>query len=151
MVNEKTVRILIYIGVGAAIVAFLMTVALVALSINPISPIKNWTARTDKTTYIEGDNAHITSNYDKNIAMDGESVRSLVCIIGQRTQEYSPVTQDTSKKTGKNLTAESDAIVPADVIDSLPKECYYKYDIDYNVFGFKSSGRTNTFTIQPKE
>lgn len=129
-------------------IALVLTVALVALSINPVSPLKNWTIRTDKTEYTEGDAVKIVSTYDKDFSIDGKSLRTLTCIIGPRTQEYAPVNQDTNKFVGKNLRVESTAIIPRDVIDSLPKECYYKFDNKYNIYGFESSGRSNTFTVK---
>ena len=138
------------IAVGAGLV-LLLTLLVSYLSVNHVEVLDNWSIRTDKVEYREGDDVKVTSTFDKLYSLEGITTRTLVCVSTGREQSYAPVTITSNAPAGKGITRMTEARIPLGVIDGLPKQCYYTFKSVYNLYGFQSENRSNLFTVKPKE
>lgn len=145
-IKQRTVAILTLI---LSIVLFISSFAILYLTFNPIIVIKDWTISTDKLAYFEGGTVVMTSRFEKRYDMKGSINRRLSCDNGKNVKEYNPTTLEASSEVGKRELISS-ATIPYKVIDNLPQRCHFVYDVTYNTFGFKSTGRSNVFTVNQK-
>ena len=130
----------------SAIVTLVSFIALV-LTIAPIEVLSKWTLSTDKMEYRLGETVNIKSVGNKRFDLPGDSERTLVCITSTRTNTY-PLNSSFNTNVSKG---EFDLDIPVTLptaLELVPRTCRIDIDVDYPLYGFKSSGSTNNFLIK---